>query len=103
MKENNKTFISALDHIYNDHILETKQFRSRSASLLDVMTGITHDSGGHWECSDCGNPPITTTTTAAPSGGGCFPSTATVNSKDGRMISMSELQIGDSVQIGIFS
>ena len=35
------------------------------------------------------------------SGGGCFPSSARVNLPNGKVISMSELQIGDKVQTGI--
>ena len=34
---------------------------------------------------------------------GCFPSTARVNLENGKVIKMSELQIGDKVQTGIVS
>ena len=43
----------------------------------------------------------TTTTTQAPSGGSsCFPSAARVFLKSGKSVPMSELQVGDHVQIG---
>ena len=34
-------------------------------------------------------------------GGGCFPSSAKVKLESGKIVPMSELQIGDQVQIGI--
>ena len=34
------------------------------------------------------------------SGGGCFPSTATVQLQNGKMVKMSELQIDDQVKTG---
>ena len=34
------------------------------------------------------------------SGGGCFPSTASVTMEDGKSVAMSELQTGDKVQTG---
>ena len=32
---------------------------------------------------------------------GCFPSTSTVNLENGKTVTMSDLQVGDEVQIGI--
>ena len=60
---------------------------------------------GQERCCDC---PTTTTTTPPPppppppppSGGGCFPSVAKVGLKNGEIIRMSDLQVGDQVQTG---
>ena len=49
-------------------------------------------------------PPPTTTAPPPPSpsgGGGCFPSTARTKLRTGRLVTMSELQIGDEVQTGM--
>ena len=57
--------------------------------------------GKYYSCCPCRQPKTTTTTTTtnAPSGG-CFPSTSRIQLKNGKLLPMSELQIGDKIQTG---